>query len=82
MVVTLLWCAAHLSYLITLMIFSDPTVNVNNLNGAFTCMFQVIKHTILSELHSVHMERGVLPGVKVWSPPSSFLNAKLLDIVS
>lgn len=42
-------------------------------------VFQVIKHAALRELEGEHVEREVLAKVEAWSPPSSFLNAKLLD---
>src|SRR5438128_862679 len=54
-------------------------MDVNNLNGAFVRVFQVIKHAVLHELEGEHVEREVLAAVEAWSPPSSFLNAKILD---
>ena len=57
-----------------------PTIDVDNVNGAFQCGLQLIKEAALHEMKAGDVEERVLDDVEGWSPPPCLLDVEQLGM--
>ena len=70
-------------YTYTILILTNqtlfPTIDLEDVNGAFQRGLQLIKEAAVWEMKAGDVEERVLDDVEEWSPPPRLLNAALLS---
>lgn len=68
--------ASFLVYTYTILILTNqmlfPTIDIEDVNGAFQYGLQLIKEATINEIRAGGVEEGVLAGVEGWLPPPVF----------